>query len=248
MERHEHRYHQWILYLTGNGEQVCGEAVVPVGGGSWVFLPRNVAHGFRRLRPRPPLILVLDFTSSLRSGFRHGRLTDRAHGDVRSWLHALSAIRDESGESVEAEREAIAWAILAVALNAISGAPPRGGRVKVLSWRIERLLREPEAVCWSAAEVAGRMGWQRDYLNRRLKEETGRSLRQWRYAERLRRAQEALRGGQSSAAAATASGFDDPNYFSRWFRQQTGQSPSQFRRTASGIAEAGERFPEVSAG
>jgi AraC-like DNA-binding protein len=32
------------------------------------------------------------------------------------------------------------------------------------------------------------------------------------------------------AEAALQSGFEDPNYFARWFRRQTGQTPQAWRR------------------
>jgi AraC family transcriptional regulator, transcriptional activator of pobA len=45
----------------------------------------------------------------------------------------------------------------------------------------------------------------------------------------LAAAQKALREKPTIAEAAALAGFDDPNYFSRWFRRQSGRSPSAFR-------------------
>jgi AraC-like DNA-binding protein len=47
---------------------------------------------------------------------------------------------------------------------------------------------------------------------------------------RLETAQAALRSTATVAEAANQSGFDDPNYFSRWFRRQTGRTPRAWRR------------------
>jgi AraC family transcriptional activator of pobA len=37
---------------------------------------------------------------------------------------------------------------------------------------------------------------------------------------------------ESSARIATALGFDDPSYFSRFFLRETGETPLEFRATA----------------
>ena len=55
-------------------------------------------------------------------------------------------------------------------------------------------------------------------------------LRVLRDRVRLETAQAALRSTATIAEAASQSGFDDPNYFSRWFRRQTGRTPGAWRR------------------
>ena len=79
-------------------------------------------------------------------------------------------------------------------------------------------------------EIARESGYVRDALSRRLKREHGLSLRGLRDQERLQAAQTALREDAGIGAAAAKAGFDDPNYFSRWFRKQTGLTPSAWRR------------------
>ena len=54
-------------------------------------------------------------------------------------------------------------------------------------------------------------------------------LRAMRNRLRLASAQRALREEASIAEASVRAGFEDPNYFARWFRRQTGRSPSAFR-------------------
>jgi AraC-like DNA-binding protein len=70
----------------------------------------------------------------------------------------------------------------------------------------------------------------RDALSRRLKREHGLGLRGLRDQERLQAAQAALREQSNIATAAGKAGFEDPNYFARWFRRQTGLTPSAWRR------------------
>ena len=79
--------------------------------------------------------------------------------------------------------------------------------------------------------IARQTGYHRDHLTRKLKNETGFGLRATRDRMRLEAAQNALRGEASIAEASTKAGFDDPNYFARWFRRQTGLTPSAFLDT-----------------
>src|SRR5262249_18720688 len=39
---------------------------------------------------------------------------------------------------------------------------------------------------------------------------------------------------ESAARVATSLGFEDPSYFSRFFRRETGQTPKEFRNTSRG--------------
>ncbi|MCF7761105.1 MAG: helix-turn-helix transcriptional regulator, partial [Cephaloticoccus sp.] len=78
---------------------------------------------------------------------------------------------------------------------------------------------------------ARQTGYHPDHLTRRLKKETGLGLRAMRNQLRLAAAQKALREEPTIAEAAAKAGFEDPNYFARWFRRHSGERPSVFRRT-----------------
>jgi AraC family L-rhamnose operon transcriptional activator RhaR len=82
----------------------------------------------------------------------------------------------------------------------------------------------------SLAEVARRSGYQRDYLNRLVKRETGLTLGQYRAQQRLARAKELLAQGMRVADVAAETGMPDQSYFARWFRRQTGRVPSAWGR------------------
>ena len=86
------------------------------------------------------------------------------------------------------------------------------------------------------SKIARHAGYHPDHLNRKLKRETGLGLRALRDRLRLETAQQSLRLEPTIAEAAAKAGFDDQNYFSRWFRRQTGQSPSAFRKQNRGSA------------
>lgn len=76
------------------------------------------------------------------------------------------------------------------------------------------------AVCYSAAHV-----------RKAFREVTGRGALPYLLDLRLRSARELLQGtSMGIAAISTATGFRDPAYFARIFRQKVGQTPSAFRQ------------------
>ena len=77
--------------------------------------------------------------------------------------------------------------------------------------------------------MARRIGYQPDYLNRMLKQFCGLTLGELRGAARLQTARRLLSETRPIADVAIETGFDDPNYFSRWFRAQTGYTPTAWR-------------------
>jgi AraC family L-rhamnose operon transcriptional activator RhaR len=100
----------------------------------------------------------------------------------------------------------------------------------------------------SLVDVVSRSGYQRDHLNRLVKQDTGLSLGQFRAQQRLTKAKQLLLQGLSVAATATTVGLPDQGYFARWFRRQTGQPPSVWSRTQRRVKSAdAQRGPLVAA-
>jgi AraC family L-rhamnose operon transcriptional activator RhaR len=140
----------------------------------------------------------------------------------------LAALRHPRDWIDQLESEALAFSLLAFGLRSTAVDPP-SSVARPIAGRIERLLKQPDAVTWTPRELARKAGLQSDYLNRRLKQETGRSLQQWRASERLLRAKRSLSQGRPIAEAAAQAGFQDVNYFCRWFRLQTDETPGTYR-------------------
>jgi AraC family transcriptional activator of pobA len=78
--------------------------------------------------------------------------------------------------------------------------------------------------------VAASLGRSLDHLNRNLRAESGITLGGLLNELRLAEATRLLRGSDAEiGAVAEAVGMDDQNYFSRWFRRLTGQTPTRWR-------------------
>jgi AraC family transcriptional regulator, transcriptional activator of pobA len=223
---HRHGHAQVLLYLTGRGEQEMAGQRHPVGPGTLLLVPPGLSHAFHRTTPQAPLCLVLDYRGG---GTEQAvvRLPALLMREVRDGLHHLATWRATGAVSLEAA----GWALVLLGkLRAAAGAGPRTVPAGGIRARLERRLAEPGAWALPVAVLARRCGYQQDYLNRKVKEETGLTLNQFRARARLDRARAVLTGGGKSAAAAEAAGFDDVNYFTRWFKQQTGQPPAAWAR------------------
>ena len=103
---------------------------------------------------------------------------------------------------------------------------PAGGN---LLKTVRRVLAQPDARRQPLDALAGRIGYHPDYLNRMLKQVCGLTLGEVRSVERLQTARRLLAQSRPVAEVAAETGFDDPNYFSRWFRAQLGCTPTAWR-------------------
>jgi AraC-like DNA-binding protein len=216
---HRHNHAQLILYLSGEGRQTIHRQQRMARAGDLFIIPAGVSHGFALEGHSRPLCLVLDYETKRASGrVVHRRLPQTTLNE----LHSLLAQVPPKGRLKLADY----GAILAVVSRLVEQAPAGVEPVPATTFeRVRPLLHST----LSLAKVARSAGYHPDHLNRKLKRETGLGLRALRDKLRLEKAQLALRHASSVAEAGTQAGFDDANYFARWFRQQTGQTPTAWK-------------------
>lgn len=78
-------------------------------------------------------------------------------------------------------------------------------------------------------------GISENYLSRQVKQSTGRSIGAWIDAARLVRAKRLLADTSLPIIdVAAAAGIDDQSYFARFFKRETGQTPTEFRKAMQG--------------
>jgi len=232
---HEHRHSQFLLYLTGNGSQRIGESAHEVKPGRLFFLPPRCVHSFVEGEGRRPLCLALDLALPVALMALKPVRATLTEADLRVIRQSLSVLHDwQPGNEAVRPREAGAvLQILDVLMRAAGlqdSAAGRGGAATLpVVRKVREVFRENRATPTAVAQVAEMVGYHPDHLTRILRRETGMSAGQLRAAETLKRVQTLLAGTESVAMVAEKAGFLDPNYFTRWFRKQTGVTPSRWR-------------------
>jgi AraC family transcriptional activator of pobA len=219
---HRHPYTQLILYLAGEGIQRIRSEKVDARGGDLFIIPPRVPHGFSVDGHSRPLCLVLDYDTARKARrASHRRLPQHALNE----LHTLLARVPTKGRPTLSDYPAII-AVVARLLEPHRTPAPAPPQTPPLFERVRSRLRESA----SLETVARESGYARDALSRRLKRDHGLGLRGMRDQLRLEHAQHALRDLHSVGEASVQAGFDDANYFTRWFRRKTGFTPSAWRR------------------
>jgi AraC-like DNA-binding protein/mannose-6-phosphate isomerase-like protein (cupin superfamily) len=233
LDAHEHRFSQTLCYLSGRGRFLAGTESHEVHPGALALVPPGQRHGFREVGGRRPLALALDFEMAglAKNRLRVCQLNESEAARIRHHLSAISRIKDPSSEDSRLLAASAALAILDIQLRAIGVFPGRSAMVPSYIKKIQRLLSEAGSA--SISELAAETGYQPDYLNRRHKQTTGLTLRQQRNAIRLEKAKRLLALEMPISEVAMSAGFEDPNYFTRWFKRQTGLTPGRYRGSSS---------------
>lgn len=220
---HRHDYAQLLLYLSGEGVETVNGLRRPARMGDLFVIPAGVPHGYAVTGSSKPVCLVLDYDSA--DAIRPRRAVHRRLSQATlDELGQLLAHLPRKGRPTLADYPAI-LAVVARLLSPPALAARQPSPVKVLE-KVRPLLTAAQPL----TSIARQAGYHRDHLTRKLKRETGFGLRATRNRMRLAAAEEALHSEASVAEAAARAGFEDPNYFARWFRRQTGRTPSAFRR------------------
>lgn len=217
---HAHDCAQLILYLSGEGWQTIRGRRQIARTGDLFVIPPGTPHGFALEGRSRPLCLVLDY--QLEGSGRVRAVHRRLAPETLNELHALLARVPPKGRLTLSDYPAI-LAVVARLLEHDAAQPPPPPSL------FEK-LREPLRSAAPLGRIARNFGYHPDHLSRKLKRESGLGLRALRDRVRLEAAQRALRMTPSVAEAAVQCGFEDPNYFARWFRRQTGQTPQAWRR------------------
>jgi len=230
---HKHKYHQCLLYLSGSGRQELAATTGRIHRGTLVVVPSGVRHSYAREGGTPALCLVLAFEaggSCWRA--RQPVVVDLPAQELAAVRTSISALSREGLRDRRETNLAQAAEVLQLLHRLLLAAGIEKNTVKkppsALLRQVRKWLTDPKNDHLKFDQLYLTSGIGRDSLTRRLRRETGLSLTQMRSSERIRRAGIALKKHTRIADAANECGFRDQNYFARWFRRQTGLSPSEW--------------------
>ncbi|MBE2205017.1 MAG: AraC family transcriptional regulator [Chthoniobacterales bacterium] len=226
---HVHAHWQALLYLSGHGVQQIGRGLHPISAGSLVILPPGSRHAFRREASQPPLCLMLDFRAPWKKRVAVRSLAAFELARVRSVLADMARLDERTPDQIG--RAALSLRLLAQ-ISESSGWYPRSVHPTALTvlHQVQKLLEKDT----KPRAVAAALGYHPDYLSRLVRSETGLGLGGLAAQVRLQRVQRLLRERKLIRDAAAEAGFFDQNYFSRWFKKQTGRTPLEWKSDRTG--------------
>lgn len=108
----------------------------------------------------------------------------------------------------------------------------REARLKVI-WQAKRLLDQQPQHAWKLESLAKEAGMSKFHLLRQFKQVFGLPPHQYLLQKRLHWAKSRLSGSQALSELALEAGFADLAAFSKAFKKQFGESPSQLRQLSN---------------
>lgn len=227
---HSHSFGQILCYLSGRGTMLAEKKSYEVGPGSVVFLPPRSLHSFRETTGRRPLCLVLDldWRGSVKHGVSLARLSQAEAANIRRELAEITRLPDPYHAGSRVFVAGAVLRILDTLLRGLAIIPSRQKESPALVRHFERELQKSPEPLPAIAEVASRMGYQTDYLNRIFKQATGQTLREYRDTRLVEKAARLLRENRRVKEVCESLGFLDQNYFARWFKKYTGVQPRAY--------------------
>lgn len=231
IEEHTHRHSQFLLYLRGQGVQTFNGEPIPVRRGSFLFFPAETPHGFIKSMKSPPLSLVINFNEE------RGNLRSVKEKIIPSvTLSEIEGILNQMIRSVDLSKtHDIVTAskilhIFSVLFGELEDKTNRDRKVYPVTEMIRRKLHALPSIPRSPIEIADLLNEDLSSLNRKVRRESQLNLGALLDEVRQERSFHGLKKERLLISEiAWECGFQDPNYFARWFRKKVGQSPRQWR-------------------
>jgi AraC family transcriptional regulator, transcriptional activator of pobA len=254
IDPHVHQGLYQVLWVqSGRAEVWLDEQHEATEGPAAIVVPPGVVHGFRFAPDTDGLVLTLSARFLVEGDFQ-------SVGDAfRSLFFAPGVLRFDASSAAAIRLDAVLRELGAeFATPGSAQSPVAGWLARAVVWRLAQaralgrdsqashphqalftrfllLVEEKFLAHWPLERYASRLGLSTARLNRIVREQSGRSALELVH-ERLTR--EACRRlvyiAAPAASLAAELGFDDPAYFSRFFKRRTGLSPHRWRTAHRG--------------
>ena len=188
-------------------------------------------HGFIKSMKSPPSSMVINFKENEPTKWK---ANNKILSPIK--LSEIENILNQMIQSVDLEKNSnISSAskilqIFSLLFNELEDTKNKNRKVYPVTEKVRRLLRELPIVPKSPGEIAKLVKEDLSSLNRKVRRESALNLGTLLDEIRQQRSYDGLKKENLPISKiAWDCGFTDPNYFARWFRKRTGQSPRQWR-------------------
>ena len=246
---HRHPFHVQLMWIeAGESECFIDGRVYRLRAGDLYGLPAGVVHACGANDSLRGWVLhclpemVAERPGEVLTQVRRGNLDDDAEArvDVVRWFEGFAIeygrVRAGRGAAVRAWLQ-----LLGAYLRRLSPRPDLDARPRPVSIAFRDLLDVQYPRERNPANYAAQLGLTADQLNLRLREETGAPAREHIDRRVILEAERLLAFTNVTVLEVAAQlGFEDPQYFWRYFRKHTGNTPGEWRdRQRQNFANAG---------
>ncbi|MDF2232611.1 helix-turn-helix domain-containing protein [Albimonas sp. CAU 1670] len=236
---HRHPALDQVFFITDGGGWVeLDGARRPLAPPCAIWAPRRVVHGFRFVEgtrghvvsiPSAEVAAMAAEEPEL-AAFARGARVLAGSGELRAAVEALHREWRAAAPLRAPLLRALARALVARLARAAADAGRAPGAVEARMEAFEALARERMAQDWKVADYARALGYSATHLGRLTRAHAGQSPAAFLTALRMQEARRLLAYTLMDVAeVGYRLGYEDPSYFSRAFRRETGLSPSDFR-------------------
>lgn len=231
--KHEHRYHQFVLPLTGTLDVDMRAGARRVERGAGILIAAGEEHAFRGVGLNR--FVVVDVPVSAR-----GHLFDRARREPGLKLptaleHHLALVAERGADRPPSPGFCYHWtALLLEALGAEPGVPDTGTEPRFSA--AIRFIHAHRDQAITAADVARAVELSTAGLYALFRRHAHCGPREWIGRERLARAASLLtESDRTVAEIAYDCGFSEHSALTRAFRRCYGESPTDYRRRVAAV-------------
>lgn len=242
-DRHNHRETEIIYIKSGHCIVGTDEGFLPLREGDCVVVHRGVPHWFFVDKKEVCQIAQLEFQAEFPDYFRDAFVFFRANRFQKlSGCERVGELLESIGRrhrlAGSHSYDSLQMKLLFFQLfTELSGIIEEKDKMKGSS-KIDKIvgyINQHYEDDLSVENLADRFGISSRYLRRCFKEETGINCVQYITSLRMEKAKEFLwLSGKTVTEIASLTGFNSSQYFSRLFRQYTGQTPVEYRNCWKG--------------